>query len=106
MAEPLRVRVWVSADGMLRGFSADGHAAGMKDDTACAMATMLLRTAARVCKERDVSLMGSAVQPGQMCVMIEEESQWLLGVTDYLLRGMRDLQEEFPAVDLQVVTVE
>ena len=67
---------------------------------ACAAATVLLRTAGRVFAEHGVPHHGGAGTPGEMRLVVTPgapaETGWLRGVTDYLVRGMTDLQTEFP----------
>ena len=68
---------------------------------ACAAATVLLRTAGRLCAEHGVPYAGGARgagrdEAGRLALEAASEIGWLRGVTDFLLRGMKDLQEEFP----------
>jgi len=67
---------------------------------ACAAATALLRTAGRVMAQHGVPHRGGAGTPGEMRLVVDPvasaETGWLRGVTDYLVRGMTDLQGEFP----------
>ena len=75
----------------------------------CAAVSMLFRTAARVLQlQTDVQVRGSALENGTMEVQIVElpapRRQWLIGLTEFLLRGARDLQEENPkAVAVRVI---
>ena len=43
---------------------------------------------------------GGAGSPGEMRLVVPPESdngsEWLRGVTDFLLRGVNDLKDEFP----------
>jgi len=53
----------------------------------------------------------SATHPGEMTMVLEERTgthgEWLRGVTDFLVRGMSDLEREFPdQVALLVETTE
>ena len=97
----LSVRLSVSSAGLLRRFEAQGHAgADLGKNIACAAATALLRTAERACRERGFVAQRLAAHPGQMSMVLgdlpESRTGWLRGVTDFLLRGMSDLQTEFP----------
>jgi uncharacterized protein YsxB (DUF464 family) len=98
----VRVDLRVSPEGLLRRFEAKGHAGAVTpgDNIACAAATVLLRTAGRVCAEHGVPYDGGAGGPGEMRLVVSLEASsevgWLRGVTDYLVRGMKDLQDEFP----------
>jgi hypothetical protein len=53
-----------------------------------------------VCAERGAAHEGGAGAPGEMKLVVtpggSSEIGWLRGVTDYLVRGMTDLQAEFP----------
>jgi uncharacterized protein YsxB (DUF464 family) len=98
----LRVDLALSPDGLLRRFEARGHAGVVRSGSniACAAATVLLRTAGRVCAEHGVPHEGGAGVRGEMKLVVapgaSSEIGWLRGVTDYLVRGMNDLQDEFP----------
>lgn len=75
----------------------------------CAAVTVLFRTAARVLQlQPDVRVRGSALENGKMELQIEElpalRRQWLSGLSDFLIRGTRDLEEENPkAIALRVI---
>ena len=93
----------LSPDGLLRGFRATGHAgrAAAGGSIACAAVTTLLRTAARLCAEWSMVEGGGADSPGAMDIVLSrkaeaEPSGWLRGVSDFLLRGLSDIQGEFP----------
>jgi len=98
----MRILIGVSPDGALKGFEAEGHAgldvAGK--NIACAAATTLLRTTARLCAGRGLIADGRATRPGSMSLVVSfvksADAEWLRGVTDFLLRGVKDLQDEFP----------
>jgi uncharacterized protein YsxB (DUF464 family) len=98
----VRILLAVSPDGLLRRLEAEGHAGGVSagSNIACAAASMLLRTAGRLCAERGLVLEGGAGKPGEMRLVVSKASKadggWLRGVTDFLMRGARDLQDEFP----------
>jgi hypothetical protein len=70
---------------------------------------MLLRTTGRLCSQQGVAG-GGRGDPGEMELEIAEGSAnagWLLGVTDFLLRGLKDLKDEFPReIVLQVKMME
>ena len=58
--------------------------------------------------QRDLRIRGSAPEAGRMELEIEElpdaRRQWLAGLSELLIRGVRDLAEENPgAVVVQVV---
>ena len=74
----------------------------------CAAVSALFRTAARVLKlQPDMVVRGSASEDGRMELLLDRvppaRRQWLEGVTDFLVRGVRDLQEENPeAISVRV----
>jgi uncharacterized protein YsxB (DUF464 family) len=99
----LTVTVRLSEDGCLAGFEAAGHAgkAVAGGNIACAAATTLLRTAARVILSTpELSVDDGAGEPGSMFVKIvsrgNADAGRLSGITEFLLRGLRDLEAEFP----------
>jgi len=96
----LRVLLTVSEDGLLRGFEAQGHAgAGRGTNVACAAATVLLRTTGRACTAHGIVKGGGAQAPDGMTMELAagpDDGGWLRGVTDFLMRGMSDLQRDFP----------
>jgi hypothetical protein len=78
---------------------------------ACATATAFLRTTGRLCTGRGIACEGGAERPGEMRLRLspqaDRDAEWLGGVTDFFLRGMKDLQDEFPReVIVQVETTE
>ena len=98
----VRVLIALSPDGLMRRFEAEGHAgaAARGNNIACAAVTTLLRTAGRLCAERGIAVAGGAGESGEMRLILSAagapEGGWLRGVTDFLLRGVKDLQDEFP----------
>ncbi len=99
----LGVTVGLSADGCLGSFRASGHAGGAREGVSipCAAVTTLLRTAARTLSAFDcLVLLGEADSPGEMRLEIAPDGRadprWLQGVTDFLLRGLSDLEAEYP----------
>jgi uncharacterized protein YsxB (DUF464 family) len=75
----------------------------------CAAVTVLFRTAARLLQlQGGIRIRGGASENGRMELQIEElpapRRQWLIGLSDFLIRGARDLQEENPkAIALRVI---
>jgi hypothetical protein len=99
----IRLSLRLRADGCLAGFAASGHAgAGPKGrDPVCAAVTVLLRTAARLLAERpELQAGGGSPAEGVMRLELQPppagSREWVLGVTDTLLTGLRDLDREFP----------
>ena len=98
----VRILIALSPDRLMRRFEAEGHAgAALRgQNIPCAAVTTLLRTAGRLCAERGLAVSGGAGEPGEMRLILSSgatsEGEWLRGMTDFLLRGVRDLQDEFP----------
>ena len=99
----IRLRVRLRADGCLAGFEATGHAAAGRRgrDLVCAAVTVLLRTAARLLSDcPELGAEGASPAEGVMRLELgcapESRRQWLRGVTDMLLMGLRDLDREHP----------
>lgn len=93
----------VGPGGCLAGFTASGHAgAGRKgEDLVCAAVTVLLRTAAKVLAgEPGLRAVGGSPEPGVMSLALEpppeSKREWVRGITDTLLRGLSDLDAEYP----------
>jgi uncharacterized protein YsxB (DUF464 family) len=98
----VRIRLALSPEGLLRGFEAEGHAGGAArgSNIACAAATALLRTAAGLCAEHGIVRSGGAAAPGQLRCELAAPGPaargWLAGVSDFLIKGVSDLRDEFP----------
>ena len=107
----IRTEIRLDHRGALRGFSVSGHAgAGAKgEDLVCAAVSFLFRTAARVLQlQSDLQIRGGAPEAGRMELEIEElpdaRHQWLAGLSELLIRGVRDLAEENPGtVVVQII---
>ena len=110
----IRCAIRLDASGCLEGFAASGHAleargAGAEGpgvDLACAAVTTLLRTVSRMLYlHPELRAEGRADRPGEMLLEVgpvpESGREWLRGATDFLLAGLRDVQEEHPQ-DLEI----
>jgi uncharacterized protein YsxB (DUF464 family) len=107
------IRVGLRHDrlGCLRHLEMDGHATGapLGENPVCAAATALARTAARVLDDVvGIEVRGTAEREGRLSVEVagyeREMADYLKGLSDYLLVGLRDLEREFP--DQVTVVVE
>ncbi|UCF98718.1 MAG: ribosomal-processing cysteine protease Prp [Spirochaetaceae bacterium] len=106
----IRVEIRLGHQGALRGFSVSGHSGtgSRGEDLVCAAVSVLFRTAARLLQlQPDVDVQGGAAENGTMELQVDtvpaERRQWLVGLSDFLIRGARDLQEENPgAISLRV----
>ena len=99
---------------MLREIRASGHAgdAAKGYNTVCAAASSLIRSACRtVNNDSDIESLFSAPEPGQLDFSIQKyeilKSEWLKGITDYLLTGLTDLDNEYPEYfNINITTIE
>lgn len=67
----------------------------------CGIVSAILRTAVRLVESREeITWCGEAPNPGEMFLLIEEcpveTKAWLQGITDFILKGIGDLQTDFP----------
>ena len=107
----IRVEVRLDHQGGLQGFSLSGHAESGRsgEDLVCAAVSVLFRAAARTLQlQPDIGVRGGAEQIGSMELQIDNvparRREWLIGLTDFLIRGVKDLEEENPAaISFQVI---
>ena len=99
----IRLRVRLRPDGCLESCLAEGHSGlgGSGSDIVCAAVTVLLRTAGRLLEEDPrLRVGGAAPRPGALRLELAEPPAERLervrGVTDFLLRGLRDLAADYP----------
>ncbi|MEW5814237.1 MAG: ribosomal-processing cysteine protease Prp [Spirochaetota bacterium] len=99
----IKVRLLLERDGCLKILRAKGHAGGLKtgSNIVCAAATAIMRTMVRILESNEnLHYSGNAEKPGTLDFEIvhipEEKRVWFKGVTDYLVRGLQDLAEEYP----------
>ena len=99
----VKVFLRLSSEGLLRECRVKGHAeSGEKGhNLICAAVTVLVRTAVRTLENRnEPGLEGEAPEPGELGFKLNsqdsEPSPRLQGITDFLLTGLLDLQEEYP----------
>jgi hypothetical protein len=99
----IQVDILLDRQGGLKGFSVKGHSGTGKPgtDLVCAAVTVLFRTAARLVHlQPDIRVQGDASRSGTLEMEITSVSagkqQWLAGLSDFLIRGAEDLQEEHP----------
>ena len=97
------VTVTIDGNGVLNRVEATGHstASVRGENIVCAAATVLIRTAARLLdSDADIKITGSARSRGALdfsVVRIDDGKHgYVRAVGDYLMRGITDLQEEFP----------
>lgn len=90
-------------DGCLAAVRATGHAGWGKrgEDIVCAAAAALVRTAGRLLEaEPGLQAAGEAPFPGRVSLSLEkppeERRERVRGITDFLVRGLLDLESEYP----------
>lgn len=100
-----------SAHSTLEEVVVQGHSGDAGSSVVCAAVTALVRTAARTVESYGKFLVdGGAESPGTLHFKIAGEEAiagedaaekgdyiWLMGVTDYLVTGIRDIGQEHPA---------
>lgn len=100
----IRATVALGPGGLLEGLELSGHGAkgegGMS--VPCAAASALARTAALLLEERGFGPEGGAGDRGEFRFRLsgrardEGDRGWLRGVADFLVRGFRDIEEDYP----------
>jgi uncharacterized protein YsxB (DUF464 family) len=110
----LVVTLQLAGDGCLAALSAAGHAGKLPagSNIACAAASALVRTAARLLA--DAGLVVEAEAPrtaGRVDFRVgpvpDGRRAWLQGTTEFLVRGLRDVALEYPAaVDIRLFEAE
>ncbi len=108
----IRVRLELDAYGLLSSLETEGHAAVLTgaESVACAAVSALVRTAARLIEAREgVEHRGEAPSDGYLSIRVyrvpRRHRRWLLGVTDYLVAGVQDVERDYPddcRVDIRV----
>ncbi|HUX39286.1 MAG TPA: ribosomal-processing cysteine protease Prp [Rectinemataceae bacterium] len=109
----IKARAVIDSDGMLLEFEASGHArrGNQGFDIVCAAFTVLARTAyGSLALLPGARVGGSAPEPGSLDFRVEsmpgEEREKAIGMSAYLLEGLRSLEREFPdAVGIRTETV-
>jgi hypothetical protein len=97
------VQVSTDSSGCLKQLSATGHSRLSEKgaDILCAAVSFLLRTTAGVLRTRlKETLTVRAENPGQFNIGIrsypDSEKEWFTGITDIVVSGFMDLQDEYP----------
>lgn len=97
------VAVVYGRDKLLERVSVSGHASGLQKggNIVCAAVTVLIRTAARLLEGLPgVDLTGGPGGRGEFELRIEgvdeRKLEYVRAVGDYLIKGIKDLQDEFP----------
>jgi len=83
--------------GCLKSFEAKGHS----EKIVCAAMTILLRTTAKLVYDNSfIEATGSKGEPGEMWLKVHSYNQnaldWLMGITEFCVKGLYDLNREYP----------
>jgi len=105
----IRLRLSLETDGCLSALRAEGHARQGKagSDLVCAAFTALVKALFNLLSTADgIQLEARAEREGIACLRVlsctPERRSWLKGVTDFFLRGMADLKQDYP----ETITIE
>lgn len=99
----INVDIELSKKTIIKSLRASGHALynNKGNDIVCAAATCLLRTAANLlANDKSLKVTGNAEKPGNLEMILikypEKKASWLTGVTEFIIKGLSDLENEFP----------
>lgn len=99
----IRIRLELDTHGLLSSLETEGHAVASSggESVACAAVSALVRTAARLIEARQgVDYHGGAPSAGSLSIRVKHvpkrQRRWLLGVTDYLVAGVQDVERDYP----------
>jgi uncharacterized protein len=90
-------------NGRVDRLTSRGHAPGSPagENILCAAVSILLRSFARVIEDaHGIESEGSAPEPGVLDLTVrrigKEKEEWFEGLSDFLMRGLSDLEREYP----------
>jgi uncharacterized protein YsxB (DUF464 family) len=98
----IRVDIAVDGEGSIRSYVSRGHGGGVRgSDPACAAVSNIGRTLARLMIDRqDVQASGEAPEAGKLYLQLDAgpstDRAWLRGVSDFVIRSLRDAAVDFP----------
>ena len=99
----IEVQLLLDTSMCVSRLTTDGHAvrSAGKDSIPCAAVSSLVRTAARLVEgHTGIDSSGAAPQPGSLELRLDrvdaESRNWLRGVTDYLVVGLKDIEADYP----------
>ncbi len=99
----IRVKIDISEHGCIAGCSSSGHSSHsfQGNKSVCTAVSTLVRTLSRMLFiESDIRIEGNAPGEGSLFFTIlhvpETRTEWLKGVSDFFIRGIEDLQSEYP----------
>lgn len=99
----IRIFLLLNSRRCLTELTVQGHAAKGERESSipCAAVSALTGTVARLIDTCDgIISNGSAAKPGEMQIRIKEieekSNEWLQGVTDFLVFGLKEVEREYP----------
>jgi uncharacterized protein YsxB (DUF464 family) len=99
----IRIDIKQDERGCIRSCYVEGHSFLTRpgEDILCAAVTVLLRTVHRVLySDKGVGFKGSDPESGKMSFIMkwipEIKVSRMQGISDYLIRGLKDLEAEYP----------
>ena len=109
----LKIDICLNSNNIIKYVSAEGHAGDSPagKNIICAAVSVLIRSAYRtIVKNSKVEACITAKNEGSLYFRIikfdESQTEWLKGISDYLLTGIKDIESESPDSVKIVITVE
>ena len=109
----LKIDICLNSNNIIKYVTAEGHAGETlaRENIICAAVSVLIRSAYRtIVKNSKVEACITAKNEGSLYfrVIQYEDSQieWLKGITDYLMTGIKDIETESPDSIKIIITVE
>jgi uncharacterized protein YsxB (DUF464 family) len=99
----ITIDIGIDGNGCLSRLSSEGHSivTGKETSPVCAAVSVILRTAGRCLSlNREIRIDGIAPKEGILRLVVnsigENATEWLRGITDYIVLGLTDIEKEFP----------
>ena len=109
----LKIDLCLNSDNIIKYVTAEGHAgkSPVGENIICAAVSVLIRSAYRtIVKNSKVEACITAKGEGNLYFRIiqyeDSQKEWLKGISDYLITGIKDIETESPDSVKIVITVE
>ncbi|MCL2791910.1 MAG: ribosomal-processing cysteine protease Prp [Spirochaetaceae bacterium] len=109
----LKIDLCLNSNNIIKYVTAEGHAGKSPagENIICAAVSVLLRSAYRtIVKNSKVEACINAKSEGSLYFRViqyeESQAEWLKGISDYLLTGIKDIKTESPDSIKIIITVE
>ena len=96
--------VTLDKEGCLTDLRCSGHSLSSINGSniACISVSTLVRSVSRLLSLRkELVIKGSAQSEGSVCLKVEKRpepmKEWLLGVTEFFIQGISDINSEYPS---------